>query len=143
MSYGSMSSGNGGDRARILGMSVLAFSLVALFILACVGLGLGGWQAGWWFSVQNAKRQGQIINIQTHNQQGSYGAQLGDITQLNQNIAAAASAGPGGQAIADVNNACAAAALLTGEATESSYDKGWVSANCLGGGISPKSRFNG
>lgn len=56
------------------------------------GVVLGGWEAGWWFTNQNANRQAHVIRNGYSNQQtlrDEITRKLGDVTTLDSQVAAA------------------------------------------------------
>jgi VCBS repeat-containing protein len=104
----------------------------------------GGWQAGWWFSNQNATRQNQQIQNGASNQE-TLRAQITDkiatVEQITVQIAAASKAtAPAlkAQRAAVADLACGDAAQITGVPLRSQQAT-WVAQNCLNGSVSPQS----
>ena len=126
--------------------AVVSFLVIGVIVLV-------GWQAGWWFQVQNAKRQGQIINIEGHNIRNGYSNQQtlrDEITANEQNVSQATGELPfvtkdqrGGielQRKYEVNTICADAAQVTGDPLDSPQAS-FVNQNCSDGSIKTTSQY--
>jgi len=121
-------------------------------ILLVAAIMFGGWQLGWWFKVQNTKRQGQIINIQAHNFRQSYGTQQALRDQITQNIGnvltvtsqIAEDPSDAGslkaQRAAIMSIVCSQAAQVTGDPLTPDQAS-FISTNCLAGALNPASQY--
>lgn len=119
----------------VIGGTIMAVALI---------LGFAGWQAGWWFTAQNATRNAQLTQNGYSNQstlRAQVSQKLSDVTSITVQLGAA----PAGQVpalkaqrmgIAAI--ACADADQITGTPLPSDQ-AAWVSANCAGGSLSPDS----
>lgn len=102
------------------------------------GVILGGWEAGWWFTTQNANRD-------AHVRRSTYGYQqtlrdqivkgIGDVTDLDRQVAQATGDGKTtltAQRRAVANQVCAQAAQVTGDPLPADQAS-WVQDNCVMG----------
>lgn len=123
---------------------------VGVFALIVIGaLILGGWQAGWWFSNQNATREAHQIRNGYSNQQtlreqitqqiGNVDAETVQITQAAGDPAEVSALKA--QRIATVNITCQDAAEVTGDPLPSAQGS-WATRNCLAGVIRPGSQYD-
>jgi hypothetical protein len=119
--------------------------IAGLAILAiCLVLGLVGWQAGWWFTAQNATRQAEVTQNGYSNQvtlRQQITARLADVTSITVQIATAdKSAIPAlkAQRASIANIVCADAGQVTGTPLPAQQAQ-WASANCSAGSVSPSS----
>lgn len=119
----------------VIGGTIMAVVLILGFI---------GWQAGWWFTAQNATRNAQLIQNGYSNQstlRDQITAKLADVTGITVQLAAA----PAGQVPALKAQRAAVASIACGDAGKisgtplPSDQAAWVSANCAGGSLSPDS----
>jgi hypothetical protein len=128
----------------------LGATMIAVLLLAAIVL--GGWQLGWWFTYQNAHRQGRLINIESHNIRSSYGNQqtLRDqITQQVSNVLAITVQIAATPSLASELKAQRAAVLgiLCNDATQVVGDPlpadqaSFVQTNCLDGTVNPASAY--
>lgn len=131
------------------------FAVVGVIIL--IGLTVfAGWQAGWWLSVHNAERTGQLINIQAKNIQESLGYQASIVAQVNQfftnietvsaqiqapDVSGSEVSTLKAQRYADLSQLCAIAVQAI-PGTLDSQQTGFISANCLNGAVSPSSPYS-
>lgn len=118
--------------ALIAGGALLALGLILGFI---------GWQAGWWFTAQNATRNAQLIQNGYSNQstlRAQVSQKMADVTSITVQLGAA----PAGQVpalkaqragIADI--VCQDAAQITGTPLPADQAS-WVSVNCSAGSLS-------
>lgn len=125
-------------------------------IVLMAAIVLIGWQVGWWFTVQNEKRQGTILNIQSHNLRHNFGFQQNLRDDINKNIGnvlaiqtqiaqakgdAAEQTVLRAQAKGIISNIiCPDAGQVEGDPLLPSA-AGFVSQNCEGGNLSPNSPF--
>ena len=107
--------------------------------LAVVGVVvLGGWKVGWWFTNQNANREGHVIRNSYSNQQtlrDQITAGIGNVTDMDRQIAAAKGDNATtltAQRRAIANQVCGEAEQITGDPLASDQAD-WVSANCVMG----------
>ena len=139
---------------RIAGLTVGAFCAVAAGVILLGALIIGGWQAGWWFTVQNAQRQGRLNNIEAHNIRDGYSnqtslreqitAQIGNVDTATTQIAATKD-----QSLISALTAqrAAFAATVCQDVSEVSGDPlpaqqaEWAAANCQAGNVRPGSTF--
>ncbi len=119
----------------IAGLAVLAIALI---------LGLAGWQAGWWFTAQNATRQYQVTQNGTGNQhtlRDQISSKLADVTGITVQLG---TADPGqkpalrAQRAAIAGIVCSDADQVTGVSLPPDQAQ-WVSKNCSAGVLSPGS----
>lgn len=102
------------------------------------GVILGGWEAGWWFTNQNANREGHVIrnsysNQQTLRDQVTKG--LGDVTDMDRQIAGATGDNKTtltAQRRAIANQVCSEAEQVSGDSLPDDQAS-WVSQNCVMG----------
>ena len=127
---------------RWAGIGILALVLLSALIV-------GGWQAGWWFTNQNANRQAHMIRNGYSNQQTlreQITTQIANVDALGVSIAQA-SGDPQeitalqSQRIAVVNIACQDASEITGDPLPA-QEAQWVTGNCLAGVIRPGSQYD-
>lgn len=121
------------------------FWIAAAVLALLVGLIIGGWQLGWWFTAQNATRgaentQNGYANQTTLRQQIT--AQLAQVYTLTAEIAAhpdlAAAVKPQRAAIAAI--ICSDTAQITGTPLPA-QQAAWVTVNCTAGIVSPASTY--
>ncbi len=117
----------------------------ALVVLAV--LILTGWQAGWWFSGQNATREAHLIRNGYSNQQTlreQITAQIANADTLTTQIAATHDrnliAALTAQRASIAGIACQDAAGVTGDPLPAQQAQ-WVTANCAAGAVRPGSRY--
>jgi hypothetical protein len=102
------------------------------------GVILGGWEAGWWFTNQNANRESHVIRNSYSNQQtlrDQITKGLGDVTDMDRQITQA----KGDNAVAltaqrraIANQVCQEAEQVTGDALPDDQAS-WVQDNCVMG----------
>ena len=122
-------------------------ALLALILLAA--LITGGWQAGWWFTSQNANRQAHLIRNGYSNQQTlreEITKQIANVNALTVSVAQsqgnqAEVAALDSQRIAVVNIACQQADQVTGDPLAAGQ-QAWVTQNCQAGSIRPGSPYD-
>lgn len=130
----------------------LSRGIVAAIVAVCAivlagAVVVGGWQAGWWFTTQNAHRQGQIRNIQAHSIQSGYAAQSGLLSDFGnkyteiQGIAVQIQQAPAAQRQALIDQRLAIANQMCADAAQISISIGpanraWVKKNCSGSAVS-------
>lgn len=128
------------DTRTILGMSMALFVGLGLAVLLLAGLVVGGWRAGWWFTVQNNNREAHMI-------QNGYSNQSGLLARIDQDMAAIETDGTqiaqASGSTSEVNalklqrsntasDLCQAADAIT-TVTLPANQKSWVAANCTNG----------
>jgi predicted negative regulator of RcsB-dependent stress response len=113
------------------------FAVVAgLAVLGAVIL--GGWQAGWWFTNQNANREAHVIRNSYSNQQtlrDQITKGLGDVMDMDHQIAQATGDNKTtliAQRRAIANLACQEAEQVTGDDLPTDQQS-WVADNCVMG----------
>lgn len=121
--------------------------ILALALL--IGLILGGWQAGWWFTNENAQRQAHMIRNGFSNQQtlreqitqqiANVDTETVSIAQAQGNPAEVSALDA--QRIATVNIACQQADEVTGDPLPADQQS-WIAQNCLAGVIRPGSPYD-
>ena len=118
----------------VAGIAIVVIGIVLAFI---------GWQAGWWFTAQNATRQYQVTQNGTGNQhtlRDQITARLADVAGITVQIAQH----PDQAAALKVQRAafagivCSDADQVTGVPLPADQAK-WVTANCAAGSLSPSS----
>jgi hypothetical protein len=121
-------------------VGVLALALLAALIL-------GGWQAGWWFSNQNAGREAHQIRNGYSNQQSlreQLTTQIANVDTVTTQIAA--SKDPNlvsalkAQRAGIAGIACQDASGVTGDPLPP-QQAAWVTSNCLAGVVRPGSAY--
>lgn len=123
-------------------VGVLALAVLAVLIV-------GGWQAGWWFTNQNAQRQAHLIRNGFSNQQTLREQVTQQIANVNaETVSIAQAAGNAqeitalrAQRIATVNIACQQADQVTGDPLPADQQT-WITQNCQAGSIRPGSPYN-
>jgi hypothetical protein len=134
------------------GFSITAAVLGGLILLTLIVF--IGWQVGWWFTIQNAKRQGQLNTLTTkqivHSQ--AYQANLQSEVQAEfqqvltitaQQIPYANGTEVGAlkaQRYEEVNSLCANA-VQADPGTLSADQQSFVNANCMEGTVNPASIY--
>lgn len=120
----------------VAGVAILVIGIALTFI---------GWQAGWWFTAQNATRQYQVTQNGTSNQEtlrAQITSKLADVASITAQIAATKDPAEGGalkaQRAAIAGIACSDAANITGVALPPQQAQ-WISVNCSDGSVSPSS----
>lgn len=102
------------------------------------GVILGGWEAGWWFTNQNANREGHVIRNSYSNQQtlrDQITKGLGDVTDMDRQIAGATGDNKTAltaQRKAIANQVCSEAEQVSGDPLPDDQAS-WVSQNCVMG----------
>jgi hypothetical protein len=137
-----MSYDDGPSARRILGLSMLSFAGLIVFLLVVAGVVVGAWQAGWWFQTKDIQRQSNVIRL-------NYATQESYLSELSQYIGTidgieSEEAQTSGTQLADLqaqalstgNQACALVPQLS---ISLGADQSWVSANCQAGAVSPGS----
>lgn len=137
------------ERHPWLSLTTLAWGTFAVVLVMVVV----GWRVGWWFQVQDAKRQGQIQNIQSHNIRNDYSNQQTLREQITENIGNAlqvkvqmaetsgteqAALKAQGRAIVAI--VCQDADEVTGDPLPNDQ-AAFVKTNCTAGNVSPSSSF--
>lgn len=114
--------------------------------IALAGLGaliLSGWQAGWWFTNQNAQRTAHLVQSNYNTQEGYLTAIEQDVAAIDANVAAAGSSGGAGllaQNIHSGDDACSHWMLvIPGEIQVPVSLSKWAKANCSAGALVPGS----
>lgn len=124
-------------RERVKDYVKATFGVIAgLAVLG--GVILGGWQAGWWFTNQNANREGHVIRNSYSNQQtlrDQITKGIGDVTDMDRQITQAK--GDNATALtaqrrAIANQVCGEAEQITGDPLGADQSD-WVSQNCVMG----------
>ena len=123
-------------------VGVSALALLAVLII-------GGWQAGWWFTNQNANRESHLIRNGYSNQQTlreQITVQIANVDTETVTIAQAAGnpqeiAALRAQRIATVNIACQQADQVTGDPLPADQ-QAWITQNCQAGTIRPGSPYD-
>jgi hypothetical protein len=125
---------------RWFGVGVGALVLLGLLIL-------GGWQAGWWFSNQNATRTNQQIQNGVSNQstlRGQITSKIADVDAITVQIADPANSpmksALRAQRMAIAGLACSDATQITGVPLRSQQAQ-WVTRNCQAGAVRPGSPY--
>ena len=121
---------------------------VGLFgLLVLSALIVGGWQAGWWFSSQNATREAHQIRNSYSNQQTlreQITAQIANTDTLTSQIAATHDANLAAalkaQRMAVAGIACQDAAEVTGDPLPVQQAR-WATVNCQAGIVRPGSPY--
>jgi len=123
------------------------FGTIAFFLLVIAGVVLGGWQAGWWFTQQNATRGAETIQNGYSNQstlRAQITAQIANTETLTSQIAASSDpdliSALKAQRAGIVGIACQDAAEVTGDPLPP-QQAAWVTSNCLAGAIRPGSAY--
>jgi len=143
-----------GSQDRAAGIAVgWLFGIIGGLVLIG-GLIIGGWQAGWWFSVHNAQRQGQINNIEAHNIRNGYSSQqslreqittqIGNVDTITTQIAASHDksliSALTAQRAAIAATVCQDASEVTGDPLPA-QEAQWATANCQAGNVRPGSAY--
>jgi hypothetical protein len=115
-------------------------------LVLTVALILGGWQAGWWFTAQNATRQAELTQNGYSNQvtlRQQVTSQLATVETITTQIAAAGTdqsliTALDAQRMGIAGIVCGDAAQITGTPLPVTQAQ-WVAANCASGTVSPNS----
>lgn len=114
-------------------------------VLVLVGVVFGGWEAGWWFTGQDAQRQWAVDKSSGAYQQGHADQLSNEILDLNKINGQIAAAGPEqaaqlkAQRAAEGQMACRDAEDISDPAPD---EAAWRSQNCFAGALAPASAYN-
>lgn len=120
--------------------------IIALAVLA--GIILGGWQAGWWFTAQNATRQAELTQNGYANQvtlRQQVTSQLAQAEAITTQIAEAGNdtglvTALKAQRMSIAGTVCYDAAQITGTPLPAQQAH-WTAVNCTDGTVSPQSTY--
>lgn len=125
---------------------------VLVFLIVSAAVVLGGWQAGWWFTFQNANRNAQVIQNGFNYQSTLYQQVTKGIAQVTTDTTEISQATEQGktsyanqlkaQREADANTVCQQATQVNVASTVfPAATLQWINANCSAGSVSPNSVF--
>lgn len=127
-----------------------AIPVVIASLLLITGIVIGGWQAGWWFTVQNTNRQAHLIQ-QGYNFQSTLEQQISEgISNVNTVTTEIAQASGNSdyqsslkaQRESDVATVCQQASEVTPSSVPMPLEsQKFVNMNCSGGSVRSSSKY--
>jgi cytochrome bd-type quinol oxidase subunit 1 len=121
---------------------------VLLGVAVVVGVVVGGWQAGWWFTAQNANREATVQQQGVGNQsamRSEIPQKIADVQRYTLQIDNPAYAA---MKLDIEQSRSYAAQLVCGDAAQlndvtelAPADQSWVTTNCVGGELSATSKY--
>lgn len=121
---------------RTLGTIAAWGAGIAITVLLAVGLGVAGWQFGWWLKAKNVDRQTHLEDRSFARQTTLTAAVNGDVTSVRAIDVQITQANPEAvtalkaQRIAIVNDACTNAGLLTHKANLPTTTQSFLALEC-------------